>query len=160
MKIISIDPGYERLGIAVVEKVDGGSKEKLIFSECFRTSVKDEFNDRLLQVGQRIKEVITEYKPEALTIEKLYFSSNQKTAIQVSQVIGSIIFLAKDSGLKVFEYTPLQIKLAVAGNGKGSKDDVITMLRYLIDLPNKKMLDDEYDAIAVGLTYFAHERFE
>ncbi len=158
MKIISIDPGYERLGIAVVEKVDGGSKEQLIFSECFRTSAKDEFNDRLLQVGQRIKEVIAEHKPETLAIEKLYFNSNQKTAIQVSQVIGSIIFLAKDSGLEVFEYTPLQIKLAVAGNGKGSKDDVITMLKYLIDLPDKKMLDDEYDAIAVGLTHFAHRK--
>ncbi len=158
MKIISIDPGYERLGVAIVEKVDGRSKEQLIFSECFRTSAKSDFNERLLQVGQRVKGLIEQYKPEALAIEKLYFNSNQKTAIQVSQVIGSIIFLAKDSGLEVFEYTPLQIKLAVAGNGKGSKDDVTTMLKYLIDLPDKKMLDDEYDAIAVGLTHFAHNR--
>ena len=110
-------------------------------------------------LGQRIEVLIDEHQPEALAIEKLFFNSNQKTVMQVSQVIGTIIFLAKNAQLKVFEYTPLQIKLAVAGNGKGSKNDVIAMLKYLIALPNKKMLDDEYDAIAVGLTCFAHERF-
>ena len=157
MKIISIDPGYERLGIAVLEK-NRGEKESWIYSETFQTSKDDEFVDRLHQLGVRFDEVIAEHQPEALAIEKLFFNNNQKTATNVSETRGAIIFIAKRAGLEVYEYTPLQIKVAVAGHGRADKKAVIEMTKKLIKVPEGKRYDDEYDAIACGLTCFAYEK--
>ncbi len=155
MKILSIDPGYERVGIAVLEKAD---KEKLVYSDCFKTSKEFSFIERLELIGQEVERVIEEYKPEALAIEKLFFNTNQKTATNVSEVRGALIYIALKNKLKVFEYTPLQIKVAVAGDGHGDKTQVITMLKNLIKIEKQIKYDDEYDAIAVGLTCFASER--
>lgn len=158
MKIISIDPGYERLGVAILEK-NINQKETLIFSDCVRTSPKDLFEDRLLAIGKVVEELIQLHKPEALSVENLFISNNQKTAMRVAEVRGVLIYIAKKHNLSVKEFTPLQIKLAVTGDGKSSKEQVIKMIHLLIKNFNKKALDDEYDAIAAGLTYFAHARF-
>jgi crossover junction endodeoxyribonuclease RuvC len=78
--------------------------------------------------------------------------------MRVSEVRGAIIYIAKKYNLSIKEYTPLQIKLAVTGNGKSTKDQVIKMVNMLVKNINGKKLDDEYDAIAIGLTYFVHNR--
>lgn len=156
MKILSIDPGYERVGIAVIEKVDG--KEILIYSNCFKTSAELSFEERLQLIGDEIERVIKKFKPKAFAIEKLFFNTNQKTATKVSEVRGALIYIALKNKLKVFEYTPLQIKVAVAGDGHGDKKQVIEMLKKLILIDKEIKYDDEYDAIAVGLTCFASER--
>ncbi len=154
MRIIAIDPGYDRLGIAIVEKES--SKEILIYSECFETNKKDDVNIRLYQVGNRVRELVSEYKPTVLVIEGLFFSKNTKTALTVSEARGVIIFQGTNAGLDIFEYTPNQIKLAVAGHGSASKKDVYLMVSRLIDMDlTVKRKDDEIDAIAVGLTFFA-----
>ena len=159
MITLAIDPGYERLGIAVVEKTHT-SKETVLFSECFRTSAKLDFYERLLLIGSRISEVIEKYSPTALSIENLFISNNQKTAMRVSEVRGVVIYLAKKSGLIIYEFTPLQIKSAVTGNGKSSKEEMIKMVGLLTknSLKNKPVLDDEFDAIAIGLAYFAYNK--
>ncbi|MEN9649086.1 MAG: crossover junction endodeoxyribonuclease RuvC, crossover junction endodeoxyribonuclease RuvC [Candidatus Parcubacteria bacterium] len=154
MKVLGIDPGYERLGIAVLEKT-AGSKEQLLYSACLRTSAKDSFEQRLLSLGKEIERVIAEFSPEALAIETLFLSNNQKTAMRVAEVRGMLIYLAASNGLTVEEINPLQIKLAVTGDGKSSKDQMMKMVALLIKMPNKKALDDEYDAIAVALAFFA-----
>ena len=154
MKIISIDPGYERLGVAIIEKDRG--KEKLIYSNCFRTSAKNNHEDRTLEIGVRLEELIQKHSPTIFVFESLFFNSNQKTVILVSKTLGALIYIAKRNGLDVFEFTPPQIKLAITGNGRSSKEGIIKMIPLLIKIPNKKMLDDEYDAIACGLTYFAN----
>ena len=154
MRIIAIDPGYERLGIAVIEKIEGG-KETLLFSECFKTSAKIPFEERLLQIGDEIKKVIAEYSPTALSIETLFFTNNQKTAMHVSEARGAITYVAMAEGLKLYEYTPLQIKVAVTGDGRADKKAVTSMIRRLITIKNPVEHDDEYDAIACGLTFFA-----
>lgn len=154
MTIISIDPGYERLGIAVLEKEAG--KEKLIFSDCFRTSPKDSHENRTLEIGLKLEKLIKKYSPTAFIFESLFFNSNQKTAMNVSKTLGALIYIAKRKGLDIYEFTPLQIKVAVTGNGRSSKEGVIKMIPLLIKIPRKKMLDDEYDAIACGLTFFAN----
>ncbi len=154
MKVLSIDPGYERLGIAVIEKT-GGKKDLLLYSSCVRTSPKDVFEKRLLVLGNEVEKVIAEFSPEALAIENLFMSNNQKTAMRVAEVRGLIIYLAVKNNMAVAEMTPLQIKLAVTGDGKSSKDQMMKMVRLLITLPHTKMLDDEYDAIACGLAFFA-----
>ncbi len=157
MKILAIDPGYDRLGIAVVEK-ENSAKENLLFSECLQTSSKDPFEKRLLQVGQEVERIIENYQPEALAIESLFLSNNQKTAMRVAEVRGAIIYLAEKNNMTVREFTPLEVKMAIAGHGKGSKDDILRMLPHLIATPLKGKKDDEIDAIAIGLTFFAYNK--
>jgi len=169
MRIISIDPGYERIGIAVLarqnfgeqniggqEKING--KEVLLFSECFKTKASLPFFDRLELLGREVARVITEYKPAALTIENLFIETNQKTAMRVAEARGAILYQARVLGLEIYEYTPLQIKVATTGYGKATKAQVISMVKKLMKGAENIKQDDEMDAIAIGLTHFAHSR--
>ena len=158
MKILGIDPGYERVGIAIIES-GGASKNSLVFSECFKTSPKDKLTERIKEIGQEIKKIILEYKPRSLAIEKLYFTKNQKTAMGVSEARGVIIYEASLAGLKVFEYTPMQVKIATTNYGKSDKNQVTEMVKRLIKIDKNIKHDDEYDAIGLALTCSASERF-
>ncbi|MEX0652190.1 MAG: crossover junction endodeoxyribonuclease RuvC [Candidatus Paceibacterota bacterium] len=157
MRVLSIDPGYERLGIAIIEKTNT-PKDTLLYSDCFRTDTQDSFKDRLLQIGLEIERLIETYSPNVIAIEQLFFNTNQKTALSVTEVIGVITYIAKKENLLIFEYTPLQIKSAVSGYGKSTKEQVAKMIPHLIEIRKEIALDDEYDAIAVGLTCLASER--
>ncbi len=157
MKILAIDPGYERLGIAILEK-NINEKETVLFSDCFRTSPNLNFEDRLLDLGLKIETVIQTHSPTVLSIENLYLSNNQKTAMRVAEVRGMIIYIAKKYNLTVKEYNPMQIKLAVTGDGKSTKDQMMKMVALLVRNIKPKALDDEYDAIAIGLAFFAYEK--
>jgi crossover junction endodeoxyribonuclease RuvC len=156
MKIIAIDPGYERLGIAILEKDKG--KETLLFSECFKTLVTEKREDRLRLIGVEIEKIIKKYQPEAMGIETLFFKTNAKTAMKVSEARGVILYEAAKNNLKLAEFTPLQIKVAVTGYGKSDKEQVTEMVKKLIKITQPIKYDDEYDAIAVGLTFFAYHR--
>lgn len=155
MRIIAIDPGYERLGIAILEK---GKNEELLFSECFKTSATRSFPERLELVGREVARVIEEYAPGALAIENLFISNNQKTAMRVAEVRGAILYQARLSGIAVYEYTPLQIKTATTGYGKATKEQMMRMVRTLIPTTQKIAQDDEMDAVAVGITHFAYTK--
>ena len=157
MKVLAIDPGYERLGVAVIEKEKG--KEKLIFSNTLKTSPKKDFIQRLFEIGVEVEKIIQEHQPEFFAIEKLFFNSNQKTATNVSEIRGALIFLALKNKMKVFEFTPLQIKVAITGQGRADKKQVMFMIDRLIKIEKEVKYDDEYDAIACGLTFFAVYRF-
>lgn len=154
MQILAIDPGYERLGIAILKK-DSNQNETLIFSECFKTSQKLFHPERLALIQEKIEQIILDYQPQVLAIETLFFSNNQKTALLVSEARGVIIAISKSAGLEVVEFGPTQIKNAITGYGKSDKNSVIKMVCNLIKIKNKIKYDDEYDAIAIGLTYFA-----
>jgi crossover junction endodeoxyribonuclease RuvC len=172
MKIISIDPGYERLGIAIIEKPafspkqNGSNKtykaqaptEILLFSECFKTSAKLPHHERLALIGNRIREIIQKYRPEAMATEKLFFSSNQKTAMLVAEARGTILYSCSSSNLDIFEYTPNEIKIAITGYGRSEKKQIIDMVKKLIVVNSNTNSDDEFDAIAIGLTHFAIHR--
>jgi crossover junction endodeoxyribonuclease RuvC len=155
MKILAIDPGYGRCGVAVVEKTSG--KERLLFSECIETSSKKTFPERLGEVISECERVLLKEKPESVAIEKLYFATNQKTAMQVAEVRGALISLATIHGLPVSEYTPMQVKAAL-GYGKADKKQVAKMLHMLVTIDKPIRHDDEYDAIAIGITHLAHTR--
>jgi crossover junction endodeoxyribonuclease RuvC len=158
MKILGVDPGYERLGIAVVEKKIKGSKEEVLFSECFKTPATLDFPERLLLLGKELNKIINEYKPEVLAIETLFLNTNQKTAMRVAEARGAIIYEGMQGGLDVVELTPLQIKVAVGGHGRADKSQMIKMVHLLVKIDDSKKSDDELDAIAVALTAFAHKR--
>jgi crossover junction endodeoxyribonuclease RuvC len=152
MRVLSIDPGYGRCGVAVLES---GRAVKLQYSACIETDAKLAFGERLRTVGNEIVRLIEEFNVDALAIEELYFSGNQKTALRVAEVRGMIVYLAAANGLPLIEYNPLSVKVAVTGYGRASKEQVIKMVRQLVETPKKRMLDDEYDAIAVGITALA-----
>lgn len=156
MKVLALDPGYDRLGVAIVEKKDG--IETLLYSGCIETDRTLELPDRLLHVGTAITALLHEYKPTAVAIETIFFNKNIKTAIGVAQARGIIIFLARQAGCTLYEFGPQEIKVAVTGYGKSDKFAVIDMVKRLIKNAPKEALDDEYDAIAVGITALAHYR--
>ena len=158
MKIIGIDPGYDRLGIAVIEKPRRG-KEILVYSSCLQTSSKETIYERFKKIGAEIGRVIKEYKPDSLAIETLFISKNQKTAMRVSEARGIIIYESILHGVPVHEYSPMEIKTAITSDGTSDKERMTKMLPLLISIPkDKKALDDEYDAIAVALTHSARVR--
>ncbi|HMO78751.1 MAG TPA: crossover junction endodeoxyribonuclease RuvC [Candidatus Paceibacterota bacterium] len=157
MKIISIDPGYERLGIAIID-LEKKELDSFIFSECFKTNSKEEHSTRLAKIQKRILEIIKIYKPTELAIETLFFNTNAKTALMVAEARGTIIATAKNEGLEIFEYSPQQIKIAVSGNGKSDKNSIIKIIPMLINIKKNISNDDEFDAIACGLTHRASRK--
>jgi crossover junction endodeoxyribonuclease RuvC len=156
VRILGIDPGYERLGVAVLEKNKADKKEKVIFSECFKTSSKLDFSERLLLIGDEVRNVIKKYKPEILSIETLFLTTNQKTVMHVAEARGVVLYEAMRAELKIFEATPLQIKVATTGYGRADKNQIIKMVHMLVDIEKDKTSDDELDAIAIALTAFAN----
>ena len=157
MRILGIDPGFERLGIAVLEKTSG--KECVIFSECFKTSAKLEFADRLVLIGEEVRNVIKKFKPEILAIETLFLNTNQKTVMNVAEARGVVVYEASRAELQICEFSPPQIKLATTGHGHADKTQINKMVKMLVEIKNNINSDDELDAIAVALTAFAHKKF-
>jgi crossover junction endodeoxyribonuclease RuvC len=147
-RVLAIDPGYDRLGIAVMEK------DALIFSECF-VPPKGTLPARLASVYQRVNTLIQHYAPESMATETLFFTKNQKTAMAVAEARGVILLAAENSGISLFEYSPQAVKIAVTGNGSATKDGVAKMVEKILKLPSKKRLDDEYDAIALAIAHLA-----
>ena len=156
MRVLSVDPGYERMGIAVIEN-SLRKKEVLIYSNCFKTSSTLPYHTRLKMIGEEIVRIIDEFKPHVCATETLFFTKNKKTAMMVAGARGVVLFTAASQNLEVYEYTPLQIKIAVTGYGKSDKRQVATMVEKLIDIHKDIKYDDEYDAIAIGITCIASE---
>lgn len=154
-RVLGIDPGYGRLGLALIEKKNG--KETLIYSTCLESAKTMPFPLRLAYLGEEVEKLIEQEKPNAISLEKLFLVKNQKTGGQVAEVRGMLLYLVAQAGLgeSLFEFTPREIKTAVVGYGGASKEQVAQMVGRLITLPPKKMLDDEIDAIAVALTALA-----
>jgi len=154
MRVLGIDPGYGRCGMAIIERTKDG-KDTLVISLCVETSATAEFHERMSMIIDECGRLIEEYSPDCMAIEKLFFSGNQKTAMRVSEVRGALIQAATAHNIPVSEYTPAQIKNAAGGWGGADKKQVITMLRMLIRIDKQIKHDDEYDAIAVGITHLA-----
>ncbi|QQR82230.1 crossover junction endodeoxyribonuclease RuvC [Candidatus Campbellbacteria bacterium] len=151
MITLGIDPGYDRLGIALLE--GDRQKQVIIFSECFETCSADDFETRLHAAVSHVRDILHTYTPDNVALETLFFSNNQKTAMHVAETRGALLFAITDAHISAHQYAPQAIKVAVAGSGRGSKDDIARMLHKLLSIPNKKIRDDEYDAIAVALTH-------
>ncbi len=173
MKILGIDPGYERLGVAIIEKATTGNrgtnksstKETVLYSSCFRTSAKDNMHKRLGEIGVEIARILKAYSPDALAIETLFISTNQKTGMRVAEARGIIMYEAIKRKIPVFEYSPMQIKTAITSDGTSDKTRMTKMVNLLVNIEasnpdgaQKTILDDEYDAIAVALTHSAISR--
>ena len=145
MKILGIDPGFGTLGWAVVDKTPGVVEYGVI--ETLPNSAIDE---RLLKIHTRITEIIKKHKPDCVAIESLFFAKNTKTALDVSKCIGVILLTTRLAGLNYKEYTPLQIKTALTGYGRASKEQVLQMVVRLYKLKEVPRPDDVADALAIA----------
>jgi crossover junction endodeoxyribonuclease RuvC len=157
MKIIGIDPGYDRCGMAVVERI-GREKETVLDSMCITTTSTDSFEERLFQVVQEFRNWLEKHKPDVCAFEKLYFTKNQKTAMRVAETRGALIVAAHESGARICEFGPGEIKVAITGSGRASKTQVTAMILRISNMDKQGALDDEYDAVAVALTALASLR--
>lgn len=150
MKILGIDPGSGIIGFGLIDRK---SNPKLIDAGVIRTTIGDTDADRLVELYDSMKELITEMKPDVACVEKLFFAQNVTTAMKVSQARGVILLALAEQGIPIFEYTPLQIKMAMTGYGKATKSQIQEMVRVQLGLKNKPKPDDCADALACALTH-------
>ncbi len=157
MRVIGIDPGVAITGYGIIE--ESGSNFFCLDSGCIRTKKEQDTASRLNEIYDFIFELVTLYSPQALAVEKLFFSKNVRTAFQVGEARGVIILAAARCNIDLFEYTPLQVKQAVAGYGKAEKIQVQKMVQMLLKLSIFPRVDDEADALAVALCHLQNRRF-
>ncbi len=151
MRVLGIDPGYAIVGYGVIDYI--GNKFSVVEYDAVTTQAHTDFGLRLEQIYDSITEIITRLKPEALSIEKLFFNTNSTTAIAVAEARGCILLAAQKAGLPVFEYTPLQIKQSVTGYGRAEKRQMIEMTRMLLGLEKAPHPDDVADALAAAICH-------
>ncbi|MBI2096306.1 MAG: crossover junction endodeoxyribonuclease RuvC [Candidatus Taylorbacteria bacterium] len=150
MKVLAIDPGYEKVGVAVIEGTR--NKPSLTYSACLKTKRVLAHEKRLFQIAETLNNLIERFKPNCLAIEELFFVKNQKTALKVAEARGVILSEAARKDIPVCQYTPLEVKIALTGYGRADKSQVTAMVRKLLPLDGRRREDDEFDAIAIGLT--------
>ena len=156
-KILAIDPGYDRIGVALLARDESG-RDVCLFSTCVQTDRKASHHERLFTAGDAVRKIILEHEPTVFAIEKIFFQNNAKTAMLVAEARGIMLFLARLHNLEIHEYTPQEIKVAMTGHGGSDKKAVTDMVKRLVKNVPEKALDDEYDAIAIGVTCLAHLR--
>jgi len=150
MIILGIDPGTARVGYSLLHKKENAEVD-LITCGCLELPNKKQV-ERLAEISRLISDLIAQYHPEILAIEKLFFTKNAKTAFSVSEARGVIINRANSLNLEVVEFTPLEVKVATTGYGKAEKKQVQKMVCRLLNLKKIPQPDDASDAIAIGLT--------
>src|SRR3989344_2719182 len=150
MIILGVDPGIARTGWGIIEKVKS-SKLKVKSFGCIETEAGLPIEARLLTIRKELVQIIKKHKPQALTVEDLFFNTNAKTALIVGQARGVIIVTAAELGLEVFSYTPLQVKTAITGYGRAQKTQMGKMVKILLNLPSIPKPDDTVDALACAL---------
>lgn len=152
MKVLGIDPGSGIIGFGLVEK---GRKLKMLDAGVIRTTVGDEPANRLNELYKSMKELVGELKPDIASVEKLFFAQNVTTGMEVAQARGVILLALAEEETPIFEYTPLQIKMAMTGYGRATKAQIQEMVRVQLGLKNKPKPDDCADALAAALTHIA-----
>ncbi|MCX7921677.1 MAG: crossover junction endodeoxyribonuclease RuvC [Clostridia bacterium] len=151
MVIMGIDPGFAITGYGIVKYE--GNKFSVIDYGAVTTEAKTPLPQRLLALSNGLEEIIEKYKPEAISIEELFFNKNIKTALTVGHGRGVAVLAAARAGVEVFEYTPLQVKQAVAGYGRADKVQMQQMVKVILNLPAVPKPDDVADALAIAVCH-------
>ena len=151
MRILGIDPGYAILGYGIIEM--RGNRFKVIDYGAVTTEAGMEMPDRLKVLYNSLMELIGRFEPEVASVEELFFNTNAKTAILVGQARGVALLACSNSGLEIAEYTPLQIKQALVGNGRAEKKQVQFMVKTILNLKEAPKPDDTADALAAAICH-------
>lgn len=151
MRILGIDPGTGILGFGVID-VDKG-KTQLVDAGVIRTPVKEDDAVRLQTIYEELSDIIAQNKPEIMSVEKLFFARNVTTAMTVAQARGVVLLCGMQAGMKIHEYTPMQIKQALTGYGRAEKKQIQEMVRVILQLKEIPKPDDAADALAAAITH-------
>jgi len=151
MRVFGIDPGYAIVGCGVVD-CDRG-KYRMVEYGAITTPAGMEMGRRLVTIYDQLSFALEKYRPEAVAIEQLFATHNQTTVMGVAQARGVILLCCQQQGLPVFEYTPMQVKMAVVGYGKAEKHQVMEMTRNLLGLAELPKPDDAADALAIAICH-------
>lgn len=157
MRIIGIDPGYAIIGYGVLE-YRGGLDFAVVGFGAITTPAELPFEKRLKMIYDDMSQLLESYKPEQMGIEKLYFNTNQTTAIDVAQARGVTLLPAIQRGIKICEYTPLQVKMSITGYGRAEKKQVQEMTRQMLHLSQIPKPDDAADALGIAICH-GHSAF-
>ncbi len=157
MRILGIDPGYGITGYSIIDYI--GNKFKLIASGAIKTDAKMSFPLRLSEIFTDLNLIIDEYKPDAISVEELFFNNNVKTAINVAQARGVVLVVGCQRGIPTYEYTPLQVKQAVVGYGRADKIQVQKMVKTILNAETLPKLDDITDSMAIAICHAHSARF-
>lgn len=151
MRVLGIDPGYAIVGYGVIDYT--GNKFEVVEYGAITTEAGEEMNSRFKTIHDDLNTIIERTNPEFMAIEELFFNSNQKTAINVAQARGVLLLSALNHGLRIYEYTPLQVKQAVAGYGRAEKRQVQQLVKTLLNLEKVPKPDDTADALAIAVCH-------
>ena len=151
MVILGIDPGLAIVGWGVLECVRG--KFRVLGYGSIRTEAKTPVEERIAQIYDSMNVIIDKYRPEVMAVEELFWNTNQKTGISVAEARGTILLAAHKKGLKIYEYTPLQVKQAVVGYGRAEKRQIMEMTRILLHMEKIPRPDDAADALALAICH-------
>ena len=157
MVVIGFDPGTAIMGYGVIESAQKDEKPTVLDFGCIMTDAGFSAGNRLKEIHRHIADLITAHKPDMIAVENIYFFKNLKTAMPVSQAKGVILLAAAQKNIPTLEFTPLQMKMAITGYGKASKQQIQSMIKELVDVTGfdaKKMgrkKDDAFDALGVAL---------
>lgn len=146
--ILGIDPGYALTGYGLIET--DGKQFKHLTHGVISTNKNQPFADRLWQIREGLESIIKKYQPEILAIENIYFYNNAKTALLVGEARGVIMLVAKMNNLKIYNYTPLQVKQALVGHGRAEKKQMQKMVQIIFSLAKLPQPDDAADALAIA----------
>ncbi len=158
MRILGIDPGTGILGFGVIDAT-ASNKVSLVDAGVIRTPVKQADSIRLKTIYDELRDIIAVNKPDVMSVEKLFFAQNVTTAMTVSQARGVVLLCGEQSGLNLFEYTPLQIKQAVTGYGRADKKQMQEMVKVILGLSEVPKPDDCADALATAICHSMTARF-
>lgn len=148
MIILGIDPGTARMGYGVIKKEKG----RLVFLDADIIKIRKSDEAHIfLQIKTELEKIIRKWEPEIMAVEKVYFSKNQKTAMSVAEARGVAILTGLESGLKIKEYSPNEIKSGLTGYGHADKRGVAKMVNLALSTPNLKIIDDASDALAIAI---------
>lgn len=155
---LGIDPGTATTGYGIVAQTSG---DEFVLLACgvIRTSPQDEMPHRLLELHRDVEALIVEFRPDDMAVEKLFFGRNVTTAITVGQARGAVLLAAAEHGLPVAEYTPAEIKQAIAGYGNAEKGQVQEMVRHLLHLSDIPRPDDAADGAAIAVCHLQSVRY-
>jgi len=148
---MGIDPGFAITGYGIVKYE--GNHFTVIEYGAITTKASEPLAKRLLKLNLRLEDLIKMFKPEAVSVEELFFNKNTKTALTAAQGRGAAILAAAKNGVEVFEYTPLQVKQAVVGYGRAEKGQIQQMVKVILNLPEIPKPDDVADALAVAICH-------
>ncbi len=153
MRILGIDCGSRFTGYGVIET--GSPRHRLVEAGVVRTDVRNPYPERLLAIANALREVVRQCAPDEAAVEETFQSVNAPSAIKLTQVRGAVLLVLAEAGLKVGEYPPARVKLAVTGNGRAGKEQVQWMVRSLLNLAQPVASFDASDALAVALCHAA-----